>query len=132
MIDTDDPIHAPDRRTGPDPALIILLTRNQEAHEQTQEKLSELAATVKSHIESEPRALSCAVADGVSQALASAFPGGDAIGHRKKHEAEIAAADERRKTAKTLLVEIVKGLTTAFALWAVYALWLAAVKGVAT
>jgi flagellar biosynthesis/type III secretory pathway protein FliH len=119
-----------ERRTGPDQTLLALLSKNQEIHQQTLEKLlSEMSDKLNEHIDNEQAAVTAAVAAGVKMALAEAFPGGDAAGHRKGHEDEIQNANERKKTRLVLTIEILKGLATAFVLWAGYALWGAFLKG---
>lgn len=127
-MQTSDHQQPQDRRI-PDPTLLALLSKNQESHQQTLEKLGELSAKLNVHIESEHIAMQTAVTEGVKVALAAAFPGGDAAAHRKGHEEEIEQSNERKKTRRVLLVEILKGLATAFVLWAGYALWGAFLKG---
>lgn len=129
-MQTPDQPHPIDRRI-PDPTLLALLSKNQESHQQTLEKLGELSAKLNAHIENEHLAMQTAVTEGVKAALAEAFPGGDAAGHRKGHENDIANANERKKTQRVLFVEILKGLATAFSLWALYTLWAAAVRLIA-
>lgn len=99
-----------ERRTGPDQTLLALLSKNQEIHQQTLEKLlSEMSDKLNEHIDNEQAAVTAAVAAGVKMALAEAFPGGDAAGHRKGHEDEIQNANERKKTRLVLTIEILKG-----------------------
>lgn len=119
-----------ERRTGPDQTLLALLSKNQEIHQQTLEKLIvEMSDKLHEHIDNEPAAVTAAVAAGVKISMAEAFPGGDAAAHRKGHEDEIKNATERKQTMRVLLVEILKGLATAFVLWAGYALWGAFLRG---
>ena len=121
-----------ERRTSPDQTLLALLRKNQEMHQQTLEKLlSEMSDKLNEHIDNEPAAVTAAVAAGVKMALAEAFPGGDAAGHRKWHEDDDENATERKKTRRVLIVEILKGLATAFVLWSAYTLWAAAVRLIA-
>ena len=90
-----------------------------------------MSAKLNVHIESEHVAMQTAVTEGVKVALVAAFPAGDAAAHRKGHEEEIEKSNERKKTRRVLFVEILKGLATAFSLWALYTLWAAAVRLIA-
>ena len=75
------------------------------------------------HMASEPATVAAAVAAEVATILTTAFPEGDPAGHRKHHEAVIAAAEENAEFWKKMRVEIGKYGILSLLGWAVLALW---------
>lgn len=67
--------------------------------------------------------------DELKAVVTSAFPEGDADGHRRHHEAVIKAAEERADFWKTMRKELGKYGLVGFTGWAAYALWQSFLQG---
>lgn len=65
----------------------------------------------------------------VADVLDRAFPEGDPEGHRRYHEAAIAAAEEQRDFWKKLKLELFKWGLIGFIGWSVYAMWTSFLQG---
>lgn len=115
-MQTSDHQQPQDRRI-PDPTLLALLSKNQESHQQTLEKLGELSAKLNAHIENEPISLANAVAEGVKAAMADAFPKGEPIPHREWHQRSIDAKRKMRDGIRNLVFEILKWAAIAMLGW---------------
>lgn len=61
--------------------------------------------------------------------LADAFPGGDAAGHRRVHEADIARCEARAAFWEKMRFELTRWGLFGFLAWAGYYLWKAFLKG---
>jgi hypothetical protein len=61
--------------------------------------------------------------------LIKAFPEGDADGHRRHHEAVIKAAEDKAKFWEKMRYEITRAGLLGFLLWALSAVWQAALQG---
>jgi len=88
-------------------------------------QLSEISKTLNTHIAEEPKAFAAMV----ESAMAQAFPGGDPVGHRKVHEADIQRVLDRAEFWRKMLYELTKFGIIGFIGWAAWHLWVAFIQG---
>lgn len=67
--------------------------------------------------------------DDLKTAMDTAFPEGDADGHRRHHEAVIKAAEDRAKFWQSMRTELAKWGLIGFTGWLVFTLWQAFLSG---
>lgn len=99
----------------------ILLVLLQTIHEDVQN----MRQTLKTHMEVEPQEW-CRILEDLQT---KAFPSGDAEGHRKAHESEMAAIIAREEFWKKMLFEITKFGLFGVLGWMAYQLWIAFLHG---
>jgi hypothetical protein len=87
--------------------------------------VNSLRADLKQHMTSETSEL----AEAVAELLKRSFPDGDPDGHRKHHEASIAAAEAKAAFWEKMRFEITRWGLAGFLGWALFALWTAFLKG---
>lgn len=99
-------------------ALLMMLQRVHEDVQVLDRKLTEHTATELTNITEMVRDL-----------MADAFPGGDANGHRKAHEADMKAITDRADFWKKMLFEVSRYGLFGVLGWLVYAAWVALLAG---
>lgn len=105
-------------RRAEDGALLMLVKQVHEGQQALDEKLTQ-------HMTNETREL----AEAVSDMMKRSFPGGDPDGHRRAHEAQIAAIEARAEFWKKLLFELTKYGLIGLAGWLFIIVWTALLKG---
>lgn len=89
------------------------------------EDVSDMKATLKNHIETEPQEWAALLED----MMVKSFPGGDPDGHREAHEAQMQAVRDRAEFWKTMLMEVSKWGILGVLGWLAFHAWVAFVKG---
>lgn len=109
MIDSlKNDTHPEERRKSPSSALVLMV---QQIHEDVNALDGKLTVALSEHKKE------------MREMLENAFPGGDADGHRRHHEAAIMAAEKRANFWSTMHMELAKWGLVGFAAWAVVHLW---------
>jgi hypothetical protein len=106
-----------DRRNS-DTAVLILV---QQVHDDVQ--------AMKKRLDEHMKDETLELAEAVATLMVKAFPEGDPLGHRVKHEADIQAAKDRAEFWKKLLFEISKWGIAGVLGWLAYAAWTAFLLG---
>lgn len=107
-----------DRRVTSNAALIGLVNQVLSGMSDLAQKLTDNNEDLKAEIKSS-----------VGDLKAAAFPEGDPDGHRKHHEADIKAAEEKAEFWKKMRYELMQKGLIVFVPWAIYALWGAFLTG---
>jgi hypothetical protein len=106
----------------------ILLSLLQTIHSDLQEVKAEQkkqSQTLTDHINTEPQEW----AELMREALGSAFPDGDADGHRRYHEETISALEARSKFWRKMVFEVTKYGLFGVLGWLAYTVWVAFLHG---
>ena len=112
-------VFKPESERRKNDSLMVLLM--QEVHA----KIEAMDKRLTQHMTDETLVL----AEEIAKLMNNAFPEGDPYGHRKKHEADIAAAIDRAAFWKTIRTEIGKYGIIGLLGWMLYAAWMAFLKG---
>ena len=112
-------VFKPEAERRKNDSLMVLLM--QEVHA----KIEAMDKRLTQHMTDETLVL----AEEIAKLMNNAFPEGDPYGHRKKHEADIAAAIDRAAFWKTIRIEIGKYGIIGLLGWLLYAAWIAFLKG---
>lgn len=109
---------AVERRSSESGALLILVQQVHSEVKVLNERLTE-------HMSSDTNVL----AEAVSDILTRSFPAGDPDGHRKAHEAQMQAIEDRAKFWKSMLFEVSKYGLFGVIGWLAWTVWTAFLLG---